>query len=156
LTNSSSCPRMRIFWLRSAVGERGKWSRRRGWSADSGLESGNPGGGSLRFCQRRQPEQQRSQSHAAIKGARGRDVLTYGRECVTGSRKAHRRSTDGQRSDSKRGWRECGGFEKRSLREAGSEAGAKAAAFRTRGNRRTKTQRTGPTLTSPYECHNCR
>ena len=24
--NSSSCPRMRIFWLRSVVGERGKWS----------------------------------------------------------------------------------------------------------------------------------
>jgi len=40
---------------------------------NSGLESGNPGGGSLRFCQRRQPEQQRSQSHAAIKwGARSR------------------------------------------------------------------------------------
>ena len=47
------------------------------WCADSGLESGNPGGGSLRFCQRRQPEQQRPQSHAAIKrgvGPRCSDV----------------------------------------------------------------------------------
>jgi hypothetical protein len=44
--------------------------------------------------------------------ARGRAVLTYGRECVAGSRglqgegasrKAHLRSTDGQRADSNRG-----------------------------------------------------
>ena len=41
------------------------------WSADSDLESGNPGGGSLRFCQRRQSEQQKAQSHAAIKWGGG-------------------------------------------------------------------------------------
>ena len=114
------------------------------WSADSGLESSNLGSGSLRFCQRRQPEQQRPQSHAAIKrgvgprcsdvwpGVRSREPWLWG---VTGaSRKAHRRSMDGQRSDSKRGRNEDGGFAKRRLREAGSEAGAKAAALRARGN----------------------
>jgi len=45
------------------------------------------------------------------------------------SRKAHLRSADGQRSDSKQGRRECGSFAERRLRAAGSEAGAKVAAF---------------------------
>ena len=50
------------------------------------------------------------------------------------SRKAHLRSADGQRSDSKWGRHECGGFAERRLRVAWSEAGAKAAALRMRGN----------------------
>ena len=45
-----------------------------------------PGGGSLRFCQCRQPEQQSRSLTPQSTGARGRAVLTYGRECVAGSR----------------------------------------------------------------------